>query len=108
MPSLELHAGRILTRDDLQLALAAAARLSYGYHGPDRTLGSFVPWVGGRLTLDGITDVLGVGLEIGRHRTPVSWLSSDQTVARSFGRWEPLGQLTLRIRPWRDDAERGG
>jgi hypothetical protein len=107
MPSLELHAGRILTWDELELALAAAAKLTYGYHGPDRTLGSFVPWVGGRLTLEGITDVLGVGLEIGRHRTTVSWLSSNQTVVRTFGRWEPLGQLTLRIRPWREYAEGG-
>ena len=108
-PAINMFAGREVSwAGGIALSLGPAVRLAYADRGFRDGSRGFVPWLGGRATLDGLVGRIGAGVEVGAVRVPVAWTYWEETwkIERLFGRWRPLMQLKLRILPWRGRGER--
>ena len=96
-PSVAVSAG-VLIPAGRPIAVAAAARLMWAGRGAAGR--GLVPWLGGMVTIDELAGPLGVGIEYGSTRVPIELTREGRTV-HTLGRWEPLWQVSLRLRPWR-------
>ena len=58
-------------------------------------------WSGaGRLAASVVYRALVIGLAVAGRRVPIELTREGRTV-HTLGRWEPLWQVSLRLRPWR-------